>query len=420
MPPPSSVRTQRGSPSAVGADDERARRRRRARRARGKSAVAVPEHEEAAVGGGHGAVQLVRPAPAIGARPLRTHVRDLSHREERRAGAEASPGAPEEGAAAVRAAKGLARPVRARAAQELAAPAADGVRAPVAERPHRQRAGATRRASARAGGEPESREGRERAEPRPSGSVASPSRPHGFHHAGAEGEFHGAKIACARAPAVSSGQMEDRPRLSLEAWSALWTRLGARSDPRPLHAAVLARYAEPHRAYHTGEHIAPHPHPVRRRPSAPAPAGRGGAGGVAARPRLRSPGDRQRGAQRGPRGGLAGGGRRATPRAASACARSSWPRAMPPRPRSTTRATWWTSISPSWGRRRRTSTATSSRCGRSIASARSPSGGRAGRGCSAASSTSPRLFLTPEFAVFEAPARANLARSIARLEDGAR
>jgi predicted metal-dependent HD superfamily phosphohydrolase len=50
--------------------------------------------------------------------------------------------------------------------------------------------------------------------------------------------------------------MEDHPRLSLEAWSALWTRLGARSDPRPHHAAVLARYAESHRAYHTGEHIA--------------------------------------------------------------------------------------------------------------------------------------------------------------------
>jgi predicted metal-dependent HD superfamily phosphohydrolase len=48
----------------------------------------------------------------------------------------------------------------------------------------------------------------------------------------------------------------DYPRLSLEAWSAMWTRLGARSDPRPAHAAVLARYAEPHRAYHTGEHIA--------------------------------------------------------------------------------------------------------------------------------------------------------------------
>jgi predicted metal-dependent HD superfamily phosphohydrolase len=50
--------------------------------------------------------------------------------------------------------------------------------------------------------------------------------------------------------------MEPRPRVSLAAWSALWTRLGARSDPRPLHTAVVARYAEPHRAYHTDEHIA--------------------------------------------------------------------------------------------------------------------------------------------------------------------
>ena len=45
-------------------------------------------------------------------------------------------------------------------------------------------------------------------------------------------------------------------RLSLEAWSALWSRLGATRDGRPLHALVLARYAEPHRAYHTAEHIA--------------------------------------------------------------------------------------------------------------------------------------------------------------------
>jgi predicted metal-dependent HD superfamily phosphohydrolase len=50
--------------------------------------------------------------------------------------------------------------------------------------------------------------------------------------------------------------MEDRPRLSLEAWSALWNRLGARHQPGARHAEVLARYAEPHRAYHTGEHIA--------------------------------------------------------------------------------------------------------------------------------------------------------------------
>jgi len=48
----------------------------------------------------------------------------------------------------------------------------------------------------------------------------------------------------------------DFARLSLEAWSALWSRLGARNDARPLHALVLARYGEPHRAYHTAEHIA--------------------------------------------------------------------------------------------------------------------------------------------------------------------
>jgi predicted metal-dependent HD superfamily phosphohydrolase len=45
-------------------------------------------------------------------------------------------------------------------------------------------------------------------------------------------------------------------RLSLEAWSALWRRLGARSDPRPLHLAIHRAYTEPHRRYHTIEHIA--------------------------------------------------------------------------------------------------------------------------------------------------------------------
>jgi predicted metal-dependent HD superfamily phosphohydrolase len=45
-------------------------------------------------------------------------------------------------------------------------------------------------------------------------------------------------------------------RLSLAAWSALWGRLGARSDPAPLHLAVHRAYAEPHRHYHTREHIA--------------------------------------------------------------------------------------------------------------------------------------------------------------------
>ncbi len=44
-------------------------------------------------------------------------------------------------------------------------------------------------------------------------------------------------------------------RLSLEAWSDLWRRLEARSDPRPLHLAVQRAYTEPHRRYHTLEHI---------------------------------------------------------------------------------------------------------------------------------------------------------------------
>jgi predicted metal-dependent HD superfamily phosphohydrolase len=48
----------------------------------------------------------------------------------------------------------------------------------------------------------------------------------------------------------------DLSRLSVEAWSALWSRLGARNDAGPLHAAVLTRYGEAHRAYHTAEHIA--------------------------------------------------------------------------------------------------------------------------------------------------------------------
>ena len=46
------------------------------------------------------------------------------------------------------------------------------------------------------------------------------------------------------------------PRVSLDAWRDLWRRLGARADPAPGHRAVLAAYAEPHRHYHTAEHIA--------------------------------------------------------------------------------------------------------------------------------------------------------------------
>jgi predicted metal-dependent HD superfamily phosphohydrolase len=45
-------------------------------------------------------------------------------------------------------------------------------------------------------------------------------------------------------------------RLSLDAWTGLWRRLGARSDPRPWHLTVHRAYTEPHRHYHTREHIA--------------------------------------------------------------------------------------------------------------------------------------------------------------------
>jgi predicted metal-dependent HD superfamily phosphohydrolase len=45
-------------------------------------------------------------------------------------------------------------------------------------------------------------------------------------------------------------------RVSIEAWSALWLRLGARSDPRVPHEEIARAYAEPHRHYHTVEHIA--------------------------------------------------------------------------------------------------------------------------------------------------------------------
>lgn len=44
-------------------------------------------------------------------------------------------------------------------------------------------------------------------------------------------------------------------RTSFAAWAALWGRLGARSDPRPLHATIERAHAEPHRHYHTLEHV---------------------------------------------------------------------------------------------------------------------------------------------------------------------
>src|ERR1700694_4251133 len=38
-------------------------------------------------------------------------------------------------------------------------------------------------------------------------------------------------------------------RLSIEMWSALWRRLGARSDPRLPHQEITRAYSEPHRHY---------------------------------------------------------------------------------------------------------------------------------------------------------------------------
>jgi len=45
-------------------------------------------------------------------------------------------------------------------------------------------------------------------------------------------------------------------RVSLEAWGALWRRLGARSDPQPAYGEIQRAYSEAHRHYHTLEHIA--------------------------------------------------------------------------------------------------------------------------------------------------------------------
>jgi len=40
-----------------------------------------------------------------------------------------------------------------------------------------------------------------------------------------------------------------------ERWQALWAQLGLRGDPRPVFDDLAARYCEPHRAYHTLEHL---------------------------------------------------------------------------------------------------------------------------------------------------------------------
>lgn len=45
-------------------------------------------------------------------------------------------------------------------------------------------------------------------------------------------------------------------RCAIGPWRDLWRRLGARADPDPAHDALRRAYAEPHRHYHTAEHIA--------------------------------------------------------------------------------------------------------------------------------------------------------------------
>jgi predicted metal-dependent HD superfamily phosphohydrolase len=42
---------------------------------------------------------------------------------------------------------------------------------------------------------------------------------------------------------------------SLERWNAAWSGAGLRPPASTVHAALLARYAEPHRAYHTRQHL---------------------------------------------------------------------------------------------------------------------------------------------------------------------
>lgn len=44
-------------------------------------------------------------------------------------------------------------------------------------------------------------------------------------------------------------------RLGLDRWRSAWQMLGAHGG-EALHAELLARYAEPHRAYHTQQHLA--------------------------------------------------------------------------------------------------------------------------------------------------------------------
>jgi predicted metal-dependent HD superfamily phosphohydrolase len=51
-------------------------------------------------------------------------------------------------------------------------------------------------------------------------------------------------------------QVQNLPRvLGLDAWNHCWTEVGASPLPIEAHAVVLRRYGEPHRAYHTLQHL---------------------------------------------------------------------------------------------------------------------------------------------------------------------
>jgi predicted metal-dependent HD superfamily phosphohydrolase len=43
--------------------------------------------------------------------------------------------------------------------------------------------------------------------------------------------------------------------LGLEAWTRCWTEVGASTAPASVHAELLSRYGEAHRAYHTLQHL---------------------------------------------------------------------------------------------------------------------------------------------------------------------
>lgn len=46
-----------------------------------------------------------------------------------------------------------------------------------------------------------------------------------------------------------------KEKISEQRWIQLWKRLGAQGDARAVYDDLVARYAEPHRTYHTLEHI---------------------------------------------------------------------------------------------------------------------------------------------------------------------